>query len=263
MAYETLALRTPRAFENPPSAAPRWADLEAGLYAHWSYSDLYGLPNDAEVSSWTDRVNGFKLVPIPGLDRPTIAAKSNSGRGSLAFNYDDTAETARGLYLPTGSGWYLGDDGTSATLAAVFFNRSIVYGSNVTSRLASANSSTNYYSLGNFNNDHPGMGVQVSGGNGAHYAPADGSMEDRWSVVVATITPNETRLYIDDLPVIVGGGSGGTSSAGFRVGVSNTGASPFTGYLREIRAYNTKALSAVEARALIAKLRYEHLRIGQ
>lgn len=263
MAYETLALRTPRSFENPPSDAPRWADLEAGLYAHWSYSDLYGLPDGAEVSSWTDRVNGFNLTPIPSLDRPTIATQSNSGRGSLAFNYDDTAETARGLYLAPGSGWYLGQDNGTATLAAVFFNRSIVYGSDVRSRLVASNSSTNYYALGNFNADHPGMGVQLAGGNGAHYAPEDNSMEDRWSVVVATITPDETRLYIDELPVIVGGGSGGTSSAGFRVGVSNSNQTPFTGYLREIRAYNTKALSAIEARALIAKLRYEHLRIGQ
>lgn len=264
MALDTFVQRASRAFTAPPADAPRAIDLSSDLFAHFHYDDLPSISSGAEYSSWESRVGSHALVPISGLGAPTRQPSSLGGKGAVAFDYNDSSSTPyKGLQTAPGAAWTLDAASTGVTFAVVAYNRSNKSaGGNPSSRLLASRSSSEHYTMGSTSGSYAGIGLMTgSGGTGAMYTPADNSMDGRWFVAVGVITAGETRLYVDDLPTLAGSGAGSGTSYGFRMGVNSAGVSPFTGFLRETRVYK-KAYSAVEAKALIAALRFEHLGIA-
>jgi hypothetical protein len=255
----TLHFRAPRNHSSPIPGGAVVPNLNDGLYAHWHYDDLPNITTGTGYAGWMDRVNAINLEPISGLDAPTRQPASLGGKGAVSFDYNESSATARGLQTAPGTTFALNAASTGVTFAVVAYHRNYRgSGGNATSRIFASRSSGDYYMLGSTSADDAGVGLITPAATGALYQPAGNAFNEKWFVAVGTITADETRLYVDDLPVMTGAGAGSTVSSGFRLGVNAAGAVPFTGYMREARVYK-KALSDAHAKALIAKLRFEHL----
>lgn len=259
---DTLLLKGNRDLSAPASGGLVIPDLSDGLFAQWHYDDTRSIPVGTPITSWTDRVGGFTLGTITDLGQPTRTNSSLGGRGAVSFDYNDSISPARGLQTGPGVTFELDAAATGVTLAAVAYNRTYkAAGGNPTSRLFASRASAAYYVLGNNSSVNAGIGLMTPAGNAPMYAPEGNAFDEKWFAVVVTITATESRMYLDDLPVMIGPGAGAVKSSGFRLGVNAAGAQPFTGYFREGRVYK-KALAASHARALVDALRYEHLLIA-